>query len=116
MLSKFPTDVSLSDLFVSEASQLMEYLQIGVFFPWYPLFSSPPPPNQQDDFSLPGNLPQTSPSVLPDLQYERASILINIAATYAKMAVVEDRSSLEGNKKAMAHFSVSKSTMNTFVV
>lgn len=79
-----------------------------MFFAWYPLFSNPAPSSQHDDdLTLPGNLPQTTPSVLPDLQYERASILINIAATYARMAVAEDRSSLEGNKKAMSHFSVS---------
>jgi hypothetical protein len=79
--------------------------QIGAFFPWYPLFSHPAAPNQQAD-SLPGNLPSATAVELPDLQYERACVLLNISATYARMAIQEDRNSVEGMKKAIAYFCV----------
>lgn len=82
------------------------YHQIGVNFPWYPLFATPAPPGQQADFSLSGGLPATTAIEIPDLQFERCSVLINMAAAYASNATREDRTQAEGMKKATAGFSV----------
>lgn len=43
---------------------------------------------------------------LPSLNFERASVLFNIAALYASMAASERRAEAEGIKRALGHLSV----------
>ena len=76
--------------------------QIGASFPWYPLFATPTSPGQQAEFSLSGGLPTTDPVEIPDLQYERCSVLYSLAAVYAHNATREDRSQPEGAKRAVS--------------
>lgn len=85
-------------------------LQLGAAFPWYPLFTAPSSTaNATDDTSLPGNLPSQHAIEYTDLQYERCNLLMNVAAAYISMANKEDRSTLEGTKRAIGHFQVSMS-------
>lgn len=55
------------------------------------------------DYLLPGTLPTQLPIQLSDLVYERCCVLINIAAAYAKLATMEDRTQAEGMKQAIAN-------------
>ena len=106
MLGKFPLDVGdqnarlVSAPLADAASR--PSLQIGASFPWYPLFATPTPPGQQAEFSLSGGLPTTDPVEIPDLQYERCSVLYSLAAAYAHNATREDRSQPEGAKRAVS--------------
>ncbi|TRM59396.1 BRO1-like domain-containing protein [Schizophyllum amplum] len=45
------------------------------------------------------------PITLNDLTFERASVLFNLAALYSQLGAAEDRSTVDGIKRAMAYFS-----------
>lgn len=85
-------------------------LQLGVAFPWYALYSAPPGSGPGSstvaDYLLPGTLPTQVPIERFDLIFEQCCLLINIAAAYAQLAVVEDRSQAEGMKQAIANLQV----------
>lgn len=83
-------------------------LQLGVDFPWYPLFSEAPAQSSSSrDAYLPGGLGPQPPIERSDIQYERCNILLNVAAIYSRLAGMEDRSQPEGMKRAISHFQVS---------
>lgn len=43
---------------------------------------------------------------MKNLAFERASVLFNLAALYSQLAATEDRSHLEGIKRAKANYQV----------
>ena len=49
-------------------------------------------------------LPSQQPIALPSITYERACVLFNLGAMYASLGVAEDRSAVEGIKRASALF------------
>jgi programmed cell death 6-interacting protein len=44
---------------------------------------------------------------LSNIAYERLSLLLNLASLYCRLATNEDRSTVEGIKRAVASFAVS---------
>ncbi len=44
--------------------------------------------------------------------FERASVLFNLASLFSQLALSEDRSSIEGIKRAVAYYQVSLSTIS----
>ena len=52
------------------------------------------------------------PITLNDLMFERASVLFNLASLFSQLALSEDRSSIEGIKRAVAYYQVSLSTIS----
>ncbi len=63
--------------------------------------------------------PAFSPSGLPitlrNLVFERASVVFNLAALYSQLAELEDRSHIDGIKRAISYYQVSftlDSTLN----
>ena len=47
-----------------------------------------------------------SPLTLANTSYERVSLLLNIAALYCQLGTAEDRSTIDGIKRAVAYFTV----------
>lgn len=77
-------------------------LQISVSFPWYPLYTSPSPLP-----SASGAFPTVSPALsLPNLEYERLSVLYNLAALHAALGTERRRSDEAGIKAAIAAYQV----------
>ena len=52
------------------------------------------------------------PITLNDLMFERASVLFNLASLFSQLALSEDRSSIEGIKRAVAYYQVSLYTIS----
>ena len=63
--------------------------QIGLDVPYTPLFNSAAPP-----------------TTLRNLSYERAAVLLNLAALYSQLAASQDRSTAPGLKQMIAHYQV----------
>ncbi|GJN94361.1 hypothetical protein Rhopal_007435-T1 [Rhodotorula paludigena] len=73
---------------------------ISVSFPWYPLYTSPSPLP-----SASGAFPTVSPALsLPNLEYERLSVLYNLAALHAALGTERRRSDEAGIKAAIAAY------------
>ncbi|GAA5998864.1 Rim20p [Rhodotorula paludigena] len=73
---------------------------ISVSFPWYPLYTSPSPLP-----SASGAFPTVSPVLsLPNLEYERLSVLYNLAALHAALGTERRRSDEAGIKAAIAAY------------
>ena len=54
-------------------------------------------------------LDASAPTIsIPNLAYERASVLFNLAALYSQLAIGEDRSHPDGIKRANAYYQVRK--------
>ncbi|BGP51757.1 pH-response regulator protein palA/rim20 [Rhodotorula kratochvilovae] len=71
-------------------------------FPWYPLFTSP---TSLPSASATGGFPALSPPLaLPNLEYERASVLYNLAALHAVLGTERRRSDEQGIKAAIASY------------
>ena len=54
--------------------------------------------------------PNALPTILPNLAYERASVLFNLAALYSQLGSSEDRASSQGLKQAIALYQASQSS------
>lgn len=82
-----------------------ESLQIGLVFPWYPLFSNSTAPRLGASVQLPGMLPgNTLPIGLSDLNYERSCVLLGLAGLYCALGSNEDLNSGESMKRAAGYF------------
>lgn len=73
----------------SICDRVSTFMQIGLDIPYAPAFSQ-----------------NSLPISLRNLAFERASILFNLAALYSQLASNEDRSHLEGIKRAIAYYQV----------
>ena len=58
--------------------------------------------------SLDASAPTTS---IRNLAYDRASVLLNLAALYSQLAIGEDRSHPDGIKRANAYYQVRKDSL-----
>jgi programmed cell death 6-interacting protein len=54
--------------------------------------------------AFPGMLPSQIPVAIPNLIFERACVLFNVAAMYASLGAAESRTDAEGIKRALAYF------------
>lgn len=75
--------------------------QVGLSFPWYPIFSN----TVSSSLSL-GGFPIAVPIALPNLHYERLSVLYNLAAIYTVIGVSGSRKDEEGFKSSIIAFQV----------
>lgn len=53
---------------------------------------------------------------LLNTSYERVSVLLNIAALYCQLGTAEDRSTIDGIKRAVAYFTVRKICLDFLAV
>ncbi|GAA6017786.1 hypothetical protein JCM10207_000501 [Rhodosporidiobolus poonsookiae] len=95
---------SVADLshYYAQLSFVLTKLPAGVpvSWPWYPLFSTP-----DSVPSASGAFDAASPAVaVQSLEYERLSVLYNVAAVHASLGVERKRSDAEGIKAAIASF------------
>ncbi|GAA5824059.1 hypothetical protein JCM3770_004945, partial [Rhodotorula araucariae] len=71
-------------------------------FPWYPLFTSP---TSLPSASATGGFPTLAPPlVLPNLEYERAAVLYNLAALHSVLGTERRRSDEHGIKASIASY------------
>ncbi|KAK7454668.1 pH-response regulator protein palA/rim20 [Stygiomarasmius scandens] len=56
--------------------------------------------------------PSALPATLRNLVFERASLCFNLAALYSQLAISEDRSHLDGIKRAVGHFQNAAGTLS----
>ncbi|KAI8873697.1 BRO1-domain-containing protein [Ramicandelaber brevisporus] len=66
-------------------------IDVGVSFPWFGIIAAA--------IGL-----GVKPYAQPNINYERACVLFNVAAAYSHLGVLENRTSPEGLKRACAHF------------
>ncbi|KAL8287149.1 hypothetical protein RQP46_003601 [Phenoliferia psychrophenolica] len=74
-------------------------LELSVEFSWYPIFASP----SSSSLSL-GGFPTSQPIALPNLAYERLSVLHNIAALHSAIGASSRRTDQDGIKLGIAAF------------
>lgn len=102
-LTKFRPDVSNSRIvYFSSLDANWDSTQIGVAFSWFPLYSG----SVTSSITL-GAFSTAVPVSLDNLQFERISVLFNIAAMYSALGAQETRNTPEGIKNCIAAFQVS---------
>lgn len=77
--------------------------QIGLSFPWFPIFDSQGASTGLGS-ALPGMLPSQAPVSIPSLAYERICVLFNTAAMYMALGVAEPKSDPDSIKRAVGLF------------
>lgn len=70
---------------------------ISVSFPWHPIFNA-------STSAFLGGFPSPSPVSLQSLQYERASVLFNVAALYSALGAQTKRTDQDGIKSSLISF------------